>query len=71
MLLFADHAEGVVWVAYSSDRKYLASCSMDSTAIVYDAETEARVSTLVGHTGGVRAISFSIDSTSQISFVRR
>jgi hypothetical protein len=60
-----DHADGVVWCEFSRHGKYLASASMDSIAIVYDAGTMAVVSRLLGHAGGVRAVSFHPSGTLQ------
>jgi WD40 repeat protein len=61
--VLTDHTDGVVWCVYSPLGTYLASCSMDGTAIVYDASSLAIRSRLIGHTGGVRALCFSADGT--------
>ena len=58
---FSDHSDGVVWAVFSPRYTFLASCSMDSTAIIYDADSFEKRAVLSGHTGGVRALSFSPD----------
>jgi hypothetical protein len=55
------HAGGVVWVAYSARGTYAATASMDGTAAVLHADSLAVAARLVGHEGGVRAVSFSPD----------
>src|SRR5205814_2989815 len=48
-------------VAFSHDGQRLASASLDNTVRLWDAETGAHQSTLVGHTDSVNAVAFSHD----------
>ena len=58
---FVGHADAVISVAFSPDRKYLLTGSMDHTAMLWDVATNTVVRTFSGHSGSVESVAFSPD----------
>jgi WD40 repeat protein len=56
---FAGHKGEVKAVAYSPDRRTLATASADKTARLWDLNTGKLLATLEGHAGAVRAVAFA------------
>ena len=54
------HKEGVVSLAFSPDGKYLATCSEDKTAVVWDVFDEKKIATF-HHDNRVWSVAFSPD----------
>jgi hypothetical protein len=61
VLSFKGHARGVKRVAFSPDRKRLASASGDKTVKLWDPANGHEILTLKGHTRGVTCLTFSPD----------
>ncbi|HVA45958.1 MAG TPA: protein kinase [Pirellulales bacterium] len=61
LLSLSGHQGIVACVAYSADRKRLASASHDGTAKIWDADTGSELQTLRGHSGGLIGVAFSPD----------
>lgn len=59
--LLVGHKAELRGVAYSPDGKYVATCSWDKTARVWETETGKLVSELAGHQGPVLNVAFSPD----------
>jgi WD40 repeat protein/serine/threonine protein kinase len=55
------HTAAVVCVAFSPDRRRLATASFDRTIKIWDTATGREVFTLLGHTAGVISLAFSPD----------
>jgi WD40 repeat protein len=55
------HRSSVDAVMFSPDGRRLASCSMDETVRLWDADTGAALHTLEGHSDSVNAVTFSPD----------
>jgi WD40 repeat protein len=58
----AGHREQVNAVAFSPDGTKLASCSKDTTLILWDLATQQEIAILTGHTSDVHCLAFSPDS---------
>ncbi|KAL3419089.1 WD domain-containing protein [Phlyctema vagabunda] len=61
--LLKGHRKGVAQVRISPDGCWVASCSADGTAKVWDAQTGKHMRTLEGHLAGVSTIAWSPDSS--------
>ncbi|MBA2306562.1 WD40 repeat domain-containing protein [Candidatus Dependentiae bacterium] len=57
----SGHTAAVSWVTFSSDSTLLLSCSMDTTAKLWDRSTMKLMHTLSGHKGVLFTGSFSLD----------
>ena len=55
------HSQGVTSVAFSPDRKTLASASKDNTIKLWNLQTQTEIKTLTGHSNWVNSIAFSPD----------
>jgi WD40 repeat protein len=60
--VFESYSTGVYSVAFSPDRRWLATGNKDKTIRVWEVATGRRVRTLTGHTGWVTSLAFSPDS---------
>lgn len=58
------HAGGVTTLAFSPDRKRLATAGVDGTVNLWDVESAKQQATIEAHKGGVHAIAFAPDSES-------
>ena len=61
------HTELVNSVAYSPDRKILASCSNDWTIRIWDVDQQKHIKTLGGYRGPVNSVAFSPDGKTIVS----
>ena len=59
--ILKEHTHNVLSVAFSRDRKTMASGSFDKTIILWDVATGKPMLTLKGHTGTVFSVAFSPD----------
>ncbi|MEO8609438.1 MAG: TIR domain-containing protein [Chloroflexota bacterium] len=57
------HTKSVPRALWSPDGNFIASASLDQSAIIWDAQTGQVVRTLSGHTAGVYALAWSPDGT--------
>ncbi len=55
------HSDGIWFVTFSEDGRWLASASFDHTAILWDVATRKKVFTLTGHADEVTTVAFSSD----------
>lgn len=67
ILTLRGHSKNVVGLALSSDGKWLASGSADSTIILWDAVSGNKLSTLTGHKGQVTSLDFNDDGSQLLS----
>ena len=58
---FDGHAGAVLCVAFSADRKMIASGGIDGTVRVWTADEGIQLETFTGHTGAVQAVAFGPD----------
>jgi WD40 repeat protein len=61
------HSADVVAMAFSPDRRRLATASFDRTVKLWDMQTGQEVFTLLGHTAGVVSLAFSPDGNQIVS----
>ena len=61
LILQTGHSKVVQAVAFSPDKRYLASGSFDSTIKIWDVETGSELRSLSGHLGAVKALVWSPD----------
>ena len=61
------HSDIVYAVAFSPDRRMLATGSRDSTARLWDVATHRLLATLTGHSDNVNAVAFSPDGRTLVT----
>lgn len=64
------HKDSVLCCTFSSDGRYLASCSADKTLIIWELRNMKPLHHIKGHKSEVNAVSFSPDSTTLLSCSR-
>ncbi|CAG5130899.1 unnamed protein product, partial [Candidula unifasciata] len=60
--MLPGHQDSVLWLCFSPDGKYLASCSLDKTARLWNPETKQALICIDEHSSYVAACAFSADS---------
>jgi WD40 repeat protein len=61
VLRLRGHDRAVMTVAWSSDNRFIATGSKDSTARIWDARTGKELRSLAGHTGWIRSLAIAPD----------
>jgi RNA polymerase sigma factor (sigma-70 family) len=64
---FSAHTDSITSVAYSSDRKVIATGSADGDIRLWDAATSSPVRVLYGHANSVHSVAFSPDGKQLVS----
>src|SRR5207244_2287942 len=70
LLTLDGHADTVTAVAFSPNRRRLASASLDHTVKLWEIPTGQELRTLTGHAAGVVGVGFSSDGRRLVSVAR-
>ncbi|BFZ22696.1 hypothetical protein BsWGS_25735 [Bradybaena similaris] len=60
--MLPGHTDSVLWLCFSPDGKFLASCSLDKTARLWNPETKQALISIHEHSSYVASCAFSVDS---------